>query len=181
MNLILLTWLSFICSSLIWFHLICREKRREDGCEASVTSPFQLEWISTVFLQFISRGCFNWHMLDWKSASTMFGVKLRTWMESHIVRPRKKQGLGGKIASGKGGKVAPERSLLDSAGNSPTSPVTDAKHHRLHHTHQGVSKQQRWGELFANVRRKVKKKTQQSNQRKSLRKETIAGRILEMF
>ncbi|PSN45879.1 hypothetical protein C0J52_11033 [Blattella germanica] len=64
----------------------------------------------------------------------MFGIKFRSWMETHIVRPRKKQqqqqqrckeGAGGKGKSS--GKVVPERPLLDSAGNSPTSPLITKK------------------------------------------------------
>jgi len=65
----------------------------------------------------------------------MFGIKFRSWMETHIVRPRKKQqqqqqqrckeGSGSKGKAG--GKVVPERPLLDSAGNSPTSPLIAKK------------------------------------------------------
>jgi hypothetical protein len=64
----------------------------------------------------------------------MFGIKFRSWMETHIVRPRKKQqqqqqrckegsGSKGKLS----GKTVPERPLLDSAGNSPTSPLIAKK------------------------------------------------------
>lgn len=63
----------------------------------------------------------------------MFGIKLRSWMETHIVRPRKKQQQQQRCKEGSGskgkpsGKAVPERPLLDSAGNSPTSPLIAKK------------------------------------------------------
>ncbi|XP_069687007.1 serine-rich adhesin for platelets [Periplaneta americana] len=62
----------------------------------------------------------------------MFGIKFRSWMETHIVRPRKKQQQqrckeGNVSKSKSSGKVVPERPLLDSAGNSPTSPLIAKK------------------------------------------------------
>jgi hypothetical protein len=66
----------------------------------------------------------------------MFGVKFRSWMETHIVRPRKKQqqqqqrckeGSGSGSKGKPRGKVLPDRPLLDSAGNSPTSPLIAKK------------------------------------------------------
>ncbi|KAJ9587704.1 hypothetical protein L9F63_018855 [Diploptera punctata] len=65
----------------------------------------------------------------------MFGIKFRSWMEAHIVRPRKKQQQqqqqrckeAGGSKGKSGGKIVPDRPLLDSAGNSPTSPLIAKK------------------------------------------------------
>lgn len=56
----------------------------------------------------------------------MFGSKLRSWMETHIVRPRKKGNKHKQVtaeASGSGGSTGKKSTTLPPQGSNITSPV----------------------------------------------------------